>query len=116
VVPSKWMVRPLFYRRSESIATSINSLECGERLPSVRRTTAGVIMWAWAIGSFSLAAVVNQIAIALWWRALAATDTTRARRERPSSLSSPARCCREHQSSRGFGRGDIDVVAQRPHD
>jgi hypothetical protein len=32
------------------------------------------MMWAWAIGSFSLAAVVNQIAIALWWRALAATE------------------------------------------
>jgi hypothetical protein len=32
------------------------------------------MMWAWAIGSFSLAAVVNQIAIALWWRALAAAE------------------------------------------
>jgi hypothetical protein len=32
------------------------------------------MMWAWAIGSFSLAAVVNQIAIARWWRAVAATE------------------------------------------
>jgi hypothetical protein len=31
-------------------------------------------MWAWAIGSFSLAAVVNRFAVALWWRALAATE------------------------------------------
>jgi hypothetical protein len=50
------------------------SVERDERLLSGRRDTAGIMMWAWAIGSFSLAAVVNQIAIALWWRALAATE------------------------------------------
>jgi len=32
------------------------------------------MMWAWAISSFSLAAVLNQIAIAVCWRALAATQ------------------------------------------
>jgi hypothetical protein len=32
------------------------------------------MMWAWAIGSLSVAAVGNQISIALWWRALAATE------------------------------------------
>lgn len=31
-------------------------------------------MWAWAIGSLSLAAVANQIVIAVYWRALAATQ------------------------------------------
>jgi hypothetical protein len=31
-------------------------------------------MWVWAIGAFSLAAVVNQIAIALCRRAQAATE------------------------------------------
>ena len=31
-------------------------------------------MWAWAIGVFSVAAVVNQIAIALFRRAQAATE------------------------------------------
>ena len=33
------------------------------------------MMWAWAIGVFSVAAVVNQIAIALCWRAQGATET-----------------------------------------
>ena len=32
------------------------------------------MMWAWAIGVFSVAAVVNQIAIALFRRAQAATE------------------------------------------
>jgi len=32
--------------------------------------------------------------------------------QRPVS-GTPRRCCREHQSSRGFGRGDIDVGIQR---
>jgi len=32
------------------------------------------MMWAWAIGVFALAAVVNQIAIALFRRAQAATE------------------------------------------
>jgi hypothetical protein len=32
------------------------------------------MMWAWSIGAFSVAAVVNQIAIAVCWRALAATE------------------------------------------
>jgi len=32
------------------------------------------MMWAWAIGVFSVAAVVNQIAIALCWRAQGATE------------------------------------------
>jgi len=32
------------------------------------------MMWAWAIGVFSVAAVVNQIAIALCRRAQAATE------------------------------------------
>jgi len=31
-------------------------------------------MWAWAIGVFSVAAVVNQIAIALCWRPQGATE------------------------------------------
>jgi hypothetical protein len=32
-------------------------------------------MWAWAMGSCSLAAVVNQIAIAVCWRVQDATDS-----------------------------------------
>jgi hypothetical protein len=32
------------------------------------------MMWVWAIGAFSLAAVVNQVAIALCRRAQAATE------------------------------------------
>jgi hypothetical protein len=36
-----------------------------ERLLPGRRDTAEIMMWEWAIGAFSLAAVVNQIAIAL---------------------------------------------------
>ena len=36
--------------------------------------TAEIMMWVWAIGAFSLAAVVNQIAIALCRRAQAATE------------------------------------------
>ena len=39
-----------------------------------RRDTAETMMWVWAIGTFSLAAVVNQIAIALCRRAQAATE------------------------------------------
>ncbi len=39
-----------------------------------RRDTAEIMMWAWAIGAFSLAAVVNQIVIALCRRAQDATE------------------------------------------
>ena len=41
------------------------------------------MMWAWAIGVFSVAAVVNQIAIALCWRAQAATEPDRHERRLP---------------------------------
>ncbi|MDT7764483.1 MAG: hypothetical protein QOC63_3903 [Mycobacterium sp.] len=50
-------------------------------------------MWAWAIGSFSLAAVVNQIAIALWWRALAAPNPIFTAKASPALKASPAPGC-----------------------
>jgi hypothetical protein len=37
-------------------------------------TAVGNMMWVWAIGAFLLAAVVNQIAIALCRRAQVATE------------------------------------------
>jgi len=49
-----------------------NSPERDERLPPAPRDTAETMMWV--IGAFSLAAVVNQIAIALCRRAQATTE------------------------------------------
>ena len=51
-----------------------NSLELDERLLPCRRETAEIIMGAWAICVLSVAAVVNQIAIALCRRGQAATE------------------------------------------
>jgi hypothetical protein len=39
------------------------------------QNTAEITMWPWVIGSLSLAAVVNQIVIALCRRAQAATES-----------------------------------------
>jgi hypothetical protein len=71
-VPSKWIVLPVRHRRRESIAIVIKFTESAiERLLPGRRDTAEIMMWVWVIGAFSLAAVVNQIAIALCRRAQA---------------------------------------------
>jgi hypothetical protein len=51
-----------------------NSMEHDERLLPGRRDTAEIMMWVWAIGALSLAAVVNQIAIARCRRAQATTE------------------------------------------
>ena len=55
VAPSKWIVRPHLHK---------------QRLQRLQRS----MLWASAIGALSLAAVVNQIAIALCRRAQAATE------------------------------------------
>ena len=52
----------------------LNSLERDERLLPGRPHTTEIMMWAWMFGAFSVAAVVNQIAIALCRRAHAATE------------------------------------------
>jgi hypothetical protein len=49
-------------------------LERDERLLPGRQNTAEITMWPWVIGSLSLAAVVNHIAIALCLRAQAVTE------------------------------------------
>jgi hypothetical protein len=62
------------HRRRESIAISTEFTGArDERLLPGRRETAEIMMWMWAIGALSLAAVVNQIAIALCRSAQAAT-------------------------------------------
>jgi hypothetical protein len=68
--------------------------------------TAEIMMWAWAIGVFSVAAVVNQIAIALFRRAQAATEPDLHQSRHPNcSLAddtgfdaSPALNCRQRPS------------------
>jgi len=40
-------------------------------------TPAGIMMWAWTIGAFCLAAVMNQIVIALCRRAQGTTEPDR---------------------------------------
>jgi hypothetical protein len=47
-----------------------HSPERNERLLPHHRNTAGITMLPWVIGAFSLAALVNQIAIALCSRPL----------------------------------------------
>jgi hypothetical protein len=51
-----------------------NSPERDERVLPARPETAEIMMWVWAIGAFSVAAVVNQIAIVLCRRAQACTE------------------------------------------
>ena len=51
-----------------------NSLERDGWLAARGRDAVGIMMWAWVIGGILLAAVVNQIAIALCRRAQVATE------------------------------------------
>ena len=73
---SKWIVLALRDRTTRIHSNNYpNSLERDERLLRDRRDTVEIMMWVWAIGAFSVAAVVNQIAIALCWRAQDATES-----------------------------------------
>ena len=73
-MPSKWIVRPLrvIADANPKQYPSI-SLQHAERPLPGRRDIAEITMFVWAFGGFSLAALLNQIAIALCRRAQVAT-------------------------------------------
>jgi hypothetical protein len=75
VAPSKWMCDHSVMNEANSWRYQSHSLERDERLLPGRPSTAEITMWPWVIGALSLAAVVNQVVIALCRRAQAATES-----------------------------------------